>query len=275
MGSGGWSSQEFTSYCRSNRGVAQGNFSQSSLHRRLNPLNVVRECVDSEEHPNTLPVILALDVTGSMGPAAKEVARKMNEIMTDLYAKVKDVEFLVMGIGDLATDSAPIQASQFESDIRISEAIDKIYFENGGGSNTYESYSAAWYFGLHNTKLDCFDKRGQKGIIITIGDELMNPFLPKEKLNLVLGSEEQSNVDTAALYAEASKKFDIYHIQCFHRQHRYFDDGLIPASWKLLGDNFKNCTIENFTKAISDIIINRSQAAPVMTEMCGMPTISW
>ena len=65
------------------------------------------------EHPETIPVILALDVTGSMGPACKACAAQLNEIMTSLYQNVKDVEFLVMGIGDLACDKAPIQASQF------------------------------------------------------------------------------------------------------------------------------------------------------------------
>ena len=49
-----------------------------------------------------------------MGSAAAEVAKKLNEVMTRLYEEVTDVEFLVMGIGDLAYDNAPIQASQFE-----------------------------------------------------------------------------------------------------------------------------------------------------------------
>ena len=63
-----------------------------------------------------------------------------------------------MGIGDLAYDYAPIQASQFESDIRIAEQLDKIYFEGGGGGNNFESYTAAWYFGVHNCKLDCWNR---------------------------------------------------------------------------------------------------------------------
>lgn len=50
----------------------------------LDPKNVIRECCDTEEHPNTIPVILALDVTGSMGQAAVEVAKKLNVIMTKL-----------------------------------------------------------------------------------------------------------------------------------------------------------------------------------------------
>lgn len=192
MGSGTWTRNAFTSYTTTKgysvsmdgsvTGMSsnvQDNFKSRMLVTDLNPKNVIRECVDSTEHPNTKPVILALDVTGSMGRAAMEVAKQINVVMTKLYENVTDVEFLVMGIGDLAYDCAPIQASQFESDIRIAENLDKIYFENGGGGNDYESYTVAWYMGLKHCKLDCW-KRGKKGLIITMGDEPINPYLPAE-----------------------------------------------------------------------------------------------
>lgn len=126
MGSGSWTSSSFTTYSKSvGRTVlsdgtlhsgysAQDIFKSRNIQPELNPLNVIRECCDSDEHPNTIPVILALDVTGSMGSAAAEVAKKLNEVMTKLYEKVDDVEFLVMGIGDLAYDSAPIQTVTLE-----------------------------------------------------------------------------------------------------------------------------------------------------------------
>ena len=179
MGGGAWTTQDFVSYshrtCKAvNRDgtllssyKAQDLFKSRHIQPELNPYKVIRQCCDTDEHPNTIPVILALDVTGSMGSAAAEVAKKLNEVMTNLYDKVSDVEFLIMGIGDLAYDDAPIQASQFESDVRIAEQLDKIYFEGGGGGNGFESYTAAWYFGLKHADLDCW-KRGKKGIIITI-----------------------------------------------------------------------------------------------------------
>lgn len=155
MGCGSWTRDSYVSYSTtkgmsvSTDGMISGSYSNQDMFKArnidsaLNPKNVIRECCDTEEHPNTIPVILALDVTGSMGQAAVEVAKKLNVIMTKLYEKVTDVEFLIMGIGDLACDSCPIQASQFESDIRIAEQLDKIYFEFGGchlGCMSYDEY---------------------------------------------------------------------------------------------------------------------------------------
>lgn len=235
MGYGTWNRDSFIGYnARMGRKTdAAGNidskltdqqiFVQHRLHPRLDPRNVMRECCDSAEHPHTVPVILALDVTGSMGPAAAQVAKRMNEVMTQLYDKVKDVEFLVMGIGDLAYDRAPIQISQFESDIRIAEQLDLVYLEHGGGGNLFESYTAAWYMGEYHTRLDCW-KRGKKGLIITMGDEPMNPYLPVAPLCAVTGDPLQADVETKDLYQQVTRKYDLYHLHVKHTQvDRYWE----------------------------------------------------
>jgi hypothetical protein len=249
----------------------QDNFKSRMLVTDLNPKNVIRECVDSTEHPNTKPVILALDVTGSMGRAAMEVAKQINVVMTKLYENVTDVEFLVMGIGDLAYDRAPIQASQFESDIRIAEQLDKIYFEGGGGGNSYESYTAAWYFGLNHTKLDCW-KRGQKGVIITMGDEPMNPYLPKKALSAVTGDDLQSDVETAQLYADASEKFDIYHLYVKHGYGHYQEDVHKTFGQFLDEKHLKDTSVDKIADDIIEIVTNAFSGGNVVTSSEG---ISW
>lgn len=222
MGSGSFTTSSFRSYSTSRgrtvdaKGTVtsdslQDFYTQTNIHKDLNPYKVVRECCDSEEHPNTIPVIIGLDVTGSMGRACVKTAQSLNTIITSLYDKFNDIEFMIMGIGDLAYDHAPIQASQFESDVRIAEHLDKVYMEHGGGGNGFESYTAAWYFGLHHTKLDCW-KRGKKGIIITMGDEPLNPYLPKYPLEKITGDNLEADVETKDLYELTKEKFDIYHI---------------------------------------------------------------
>lgn len=286
MGGGSWKAEAFCSYSASTGrtvsldGLAscQNMFTHQRLDKSLDPYKVIRECCDSEEHPNTIPVILALDVTGSMGDACKKVAQSLNVIMTELYSKYKDIEFMIMAIGDLAYDESPIQASQFESDIRIAEQTDKIYFEAGGGGNSYESYTAAWYFALNNTNLHCWT-RNKKGIIITLGDEPLNPYLPKEGLKRCLGCTLQEDVETKDLYDQVIQKFDVYHIAINDSDtsfKRYEDQ--IKQSWgNILGTNLKisnldqlpttiiNCISQSMTipQSISDQVV--SESIPVIT----------
>lgn len=246
MGGGSWTRSDFAVHTV-NAGLVfdeinnltsasstQDVFKRNSIAEELNPYNVMRECKDTDEHPNTIPVILALDVTGSMGSAATEIAKSLNKIMENVLSGKNDVEFCVMGIGDLAYDQCPIQISQFESDIRIAEHMDKVYFEFGGGGNQYESYTAAWYMGARHTLLDCW-KRDKKGIIITIGDETLNPYLPQKKLERLTGDTLQGDINTPDLYKEASQKYDIYHIFADHGSYvSYYGDEAKSSFGKLL-----------------------------------------
>lgn len=241
MGSGSWTTASFVNYATTrgydtdSRGVVTTNYSNQEMFKSkeldssLNPKNVVRECCDSKEHPNTVPVILALDVTGSMGQAAVEISKKLNNIMTKLYEQVEDIEFMVMGIGDLSYDRFPIQASQFESDIRIAEQLEKVYFEFGGGGNSYESYTAAWYFGARHTKLDCWN-RGKKGIIITIGDERLNPYLPRTAYYCGLSNATGHSIPVDVELEEKEPPRILYHGTGEKYIASIDQNGLIPKS---------------------------------------------
>lgn len=273
MGGGAWTRDAFATYSTSagrmvdSSGTIVGNYSAQEMFKQrkiapeLDPMGVIRECCDSEEHPNTKPVILALDVTRSMGGASVKVAKKLNVIMTELYEKVKDVEFLIMGIGDLAYDIAPIQASQFESDIRIAEQLDKIYFEGGGGGNSYESYTAAWYFGLRHCKLDCWS-RGKKGIIITIGDEPLNPYLPKNALSDVTGYKLQGDVETDDLYKRVIAKYEVYHLAVNDAEtsYRWNEREIKNTFGKYLDDNhLKVVNMDNLANTIVGIVVDSEE----------------
>ena len=285
MGSGTWTRASFESYsAKKNRTVVDGRvsgdyssqemFKSRHLPKVLDPHGVTRECCDSEEHPNTIPVIIGLDVTGSMGAAGVEVAKSISTIIEDLYTKYTDIEFMIMGIGDLACDDAPIQISQFESDIRIADQLDQVYFEHGGGGNGFESYTAAWYMGLNHTKLDCWN-RGKKGIIITTGDEPMNPYLPARRLAQVTGDSLEADVETPALYNDASEKFEIYHIAvndgstCYKR----YKDKIDNSFGQLLGDRLKIATIDSLADKVIECIDDALNNTPVGAGNGGF--ISW
>ena len=211
-------------------------YTKESLDDLLNPRvakNMMRECCDSEEHPDSVPIILALDVTGSMGQAAIEVSKKLNTIVKGIADKISDAEFMIMGIGDIDYDQSPIQYSQFESDIRIAQNLDSIYFEMGGGPNAYESYTAAWYIGARRTRCDCWE-RGKKGLILTMGDEILNPHLQPGAMNRAIGETTiQAPIGTQELFREVSEKYDIGHIVV---DHCYGRDGYYEKCRKSFAD---------------------------------------
>lgn len=266
MGGGAWSSNEFHKTIKTrgfssvdaitNSAVNQ-SFTATYMDEKLNPYKVVRECVDTEEHPNTVPVMLCLDCTGSMGNSLKECFANLDKTITKLLENIADVEICVAGIGDFAYDRAPFQVSQYESDNRILDWLLSIWQEKGGGGNLWESYTAPWYFALHHTKLDCW-KRGRKGIIITIGDEGANPYLPGRKINEFFGDNVQGDIDTKELLKEVEQKFDVYHIaitddECSYDYHKE----VIKKTWPpLLGQHFMTGKSKNLSELITNIVMD-------------------
>ena len=92
MGGGSWTKDAFTSYSNSvGRSVgldgtmtsmdtsAQQMFRRRGIDPALKPYNAMRECRDTKEHPNTIPVILALDVTGSRSNGCREEAERHHD----------------------------------------------------------------------------------------------------------------------------------------------------------------------------------------------------
>ena len=193
--------------------------------------------------------------------------------MTRLYDSVKDVEFLIMGIGDLSYDRAPIQISQFESDIRIAEQLDLVYMEHGGGGNAFESYTAAWYMGLHHTRLDCW-KRGRKGLIITMGDEPMNPYLPAKPLAEATGDRVWGDVETAKLYRQAAEKYEIYHLHVSHRQvDRYLDRAVASFGKQLPEGHTAVVGLDDISGRLVNIITDFAQGQDAGAS--GLREIRW
>jgi len=219
MGCGTWTSSSWDSYKRT-KGIDSTSTVKDIYSRELddsmNPRNVsIRESCDSDEHPNSNAIILGLDVTGSMGHLAEQIAKEsLNTLITEIYnnESLVDPQIMIAAIGDTYYDDAPLQVSQFESDIRIAESLSKIYFEAGGGGNEGESYLALYYFAARHTSIDCMNKRNKKGVLYTIGDEPCLDILPSNHIAKVFGDTNVSDVHFDDIFNEVSKSYDVYHI---------------------------------------------------------------
>ena len=252
MGGGSYSFSASTA--RTNSYVSKSReeiFTKKTITNLMDPKNTLRECCDSEEHPNTIPIIVALDVTGSMGNVPEGFVRdEMSKMMSGFYeAGLRDNQVLFLGIGDHECDSAPLQVGQFEADDQLLDKwLKDIYLEGGGGGNAGESYLLAWYYGARHTTLESLINRGQKGFLFTIGDEPTLEDLPASAQRKIFGDNgEYSNVTAEELLKEASEKYNVYH---FHLTETYSGSRKqVQTGWKeRLHDN---CIILDSYKEIA------------------------
>lgn len=189
-------------------------FTSTSLNPQMDIKNKIRECVDSEEHPNAFPIIIGLDVTGSMGRIPYElITNSLPQIMKKIMDEgVKDPQVCFLGIGDSRCDNAPLQVGQFESSDELMEKwLKLVYLEGHGGGNGGEDYGLAWYFAARCTSVDSFKKHGRKGVVITIGDEPIHMTISRNAIKELFGSAE-ANVNVIDILNEARSEWDIYHI---------------------------------------------------------------
>lgn len=190
-------------------------FSQRHMSAEMNIKNMIRESRDSEEHPDSFPVVIALDVTGSMGRIPYELItegfpRLMKSIMDE---GVKDLQVCFVGIGDHYTDMAPIQVGQFESsDELLDKWLKLIWLEAKGGGNGGESYSLAWYFAAYHTSIDSYIKRKKKGVLITIGDEPIHGSISNNSIERLFGDNLETDIKSSAILEEARRTWNVFHI---------------------------------------------------------------
>ena len=189
-------------------------FKATKMDDRYNPYYVdKREARDSEEHPNSTPIVIGVDVTGSIGYLSNEIIKNsLNELMKKLYSTnlVEDPQLMFAAIGDAKADKAPLQVTQFESDIRIAEQLMELWIEGNGGDSP-EDYELLWYFVAHHTEIDSFKKRNKKGFCFTIGDaEFHNKLRPEDFKRIF--NDDTKELTSKAMADAASEKYELFHI---------------------------------------------------------------
>ncbi len=241
MGSSRWSADDWTAYSRtSSTKTTSEIFRSSGMVEALNPYGVgIRESRDSDLNPQSTAIIVGLDVTGSMGIIADNLAKTGLGVMVEEILKrkpVSDPHMLLAGVGDANYDRAPLQITQFEADITIAKQLEQVWLEKGGGGNSFESYNLPWYFAAKHTSIDCFEKRGKKGYLFTVGDEEAPNGLTRSQLEKIFGDGVERDYSTEELLNMASKMYNIFHVVVEEGSHARSYLGRVMDSWtELLG----------------------------------------
>lgn len=204
----------------------------------------IREARDSEVHPYTTPVIIALDITGSMGDIPEHLVREgLPKIVSLLMKKgIAHPAIMIMAVGDSRCDKGgTFQIGQFESgDKEMDLWLERMWIRAGGGGNYGESYGWPYYYAKNHVVTDAWEKRKDKGFIFTIGDDHCHPSITDSELGEVMGKNRKGETcHIKDLVKELKDRWHIYHIDLDTRNNNQEDSQSQTTieSWKaLLGE---------------------------------------
>ncbi|MBO4207689.1 hypothetical protein [Micromonospora echinofusca] len=219
MGSGIWSTDVYDAADRYRRSTGTSAFAYSdsgarTVHPALDPRDAHRESRDSAEHPESLAIAVLFDVTGSMRNVPKVLQQKLPKLLGLLQRKgyARDPQIMFGAIGDATCDRVPLQIGQFESDNRMDDDLGRIVLEGGGGGQQTESYELALYFMAHHTSIDCYEKRGRRGYLFIIGDELAYQRVKAREVGQVIGDRLADDLPLRQVVAQAQRLYDVYYL---------------------------------------------------------------
>lgn len=270
MGHGSYSVNSYAS-----RSVARENLQQNDIfeqnkirrtHHDMVPNGVIRESRDSDEHPESYPVIIALDVTGSMGKIPERLMKgTLNKVMSPIVERgFNDVQVCFIAIGDHETDQSPLQVGQFEtSDELIEKWLGHTFIEGNGGGNNGESYFLAWSFAADQTVTDAWEKRKKKGLVITIGDEPCLKKISGPAYNHIVGMGAQGSIN-AYEFAERAK--ERYHLVHFHIKDGFRGRRPDVSGWERLVDQFIQVDSTDLADKMGETILQHLHKYPNITE---------
>jgi hypothetical protein len=250
MGSGTWSTNVYSEHNRHKAAIGQSTFDYSDrlrqtdraawrVHLTLNPYGVkFRESRDSDEHPESTAIAVLFDVTGSMLTVPVTLQQKLFELLGLLLRKryVTDPQIMFGAIGDATCDKVPLQIGQFESDNRMDQNLENMFLEGGGGGQRTESYELGLYFMARHTDIDCWNKRGHKGYLFMIGDEMAYPVANRHQVQEHIGDGLERNLPIAAVLKELQQRYHVFYI--LPKAASYGGDQEILGFWRnLLAQN--------------------------------------
>ena len=248
--------------------------------------------IDPQKHirsESANPLIIAVDVTGSMASWPAEIFDRLPLLYNTLSQYREDLEICFVAIGDAACDQWPLQVTTFASGFDLEQLLSSLYGEGGGG-DAPESYGlfAQWV----NAHVQIPNAQDMPFLIV-FGDVTMHPEVPEGQVSHYLGDQLQGDVDALAAWQHVcrtwntwflrrptGKKGDkvdtqwgkaigaqkVFHIQDEQRAVDYAM-GLIARAWGRFGDFQDNMR----ARQSEDKVAMLSAPIEMMCPRCGGP----
>lgn len=223
-----------------------------------------RECRDNADNPNSVPIGIIVDVTGSMGRIADLIINNLHRVISVIQDRgvVPNPSICFGAVGDANSDKVPIQMGEFESDDKLAEQhLANIYREGKGGGQHRESYEIPMWFFANQVSTDHWDKRGSKGFLFIIGDEAPYPIIQATQIEAYCGDDLTEDVDLRALTTLLLERWNVFVLRpgqtsCYGMQ-------VVQNEWEAVLGSERVIKVENWEE-INSLI------AGTISVMCGL-----
>jgi hypothetical protein len=128
------------------------------------------------------PLIVAVDVTGSMASWPFEIFDRLPLLYNTLAQYRDDLEICFAAIGDAGCDRWPLQVTTFAKGYDLEQQLGALYGEGGGG-DAPESYGLFAYWVEHHVSTPNADRP----FLIVFGDAPMHPTVPRGQVEKLVG----------------------------------------------------------------------------------------
>jgi hypothetical protein len=163
------------------------------------------------------PVVIAVDVTGSMASWPAEIFDRLPLLYQTLSQYMPDMEVCFAAIGDANSDEYPLQVNDFAKGVELEDKINALCAEGGGGGQVSESYELLGYF----LKEHCELPKAKLPFLIIYGDEKFYPKVDPSQVRHYLGQTLESELDSAGVWRSLMQKFNLFYL---HKPYGNEDD---------------------------------------------------
>ena len=152
------------------------------------------------------PIIVGVDVTGSMADWPGEIFDRLPLIYQTLAQYRDDVELSFGAIGDATCDSYPLQVNAFGKGLSLEEHVKALACEGGGGGQISESYELYGYF----LREHCKTPNATSPFLFLFGDEKFYPHVDPDQVKHYIGDSIQGRVDASQVWHALQLRFSLY-----------------------------------------------------------------
>lgn len=225
---------------------------------------------------STNPVIVAVDVTGSMARWPFEIFDRLPLLYNTLSQYRQDLEVLFVAIGDARVDQWPLQVTEFAKGYALEQQLKALYGEGGGGDEP-ESYGLFAYWLNRQLKLESDPQN--KPFLIVFGDAHMHPQVTTREIRSVLPKDKSQGCSALQEWARVTRNWNTWFLRrqgqpgdsidrqwsaaMGHQQILHIQDepravdmamGLIARHWECLTDFQRNMSARQSKSAVKKLM---------------------